>query len=275
MNVITINRDINVAPHAYDQFVVEGKLLVSNIFYTIQGEGPFAGEPAVFLRLAGCNIGAKEDCPWCDTKFDFSAGVAMTYDEVLGKVQGLAAGRASLLVITGGEPMLQAKALRPFLARVIRRPMRVQFETNGYWLKEGFLEELSDLDWEGWVHFVVSPKVATNLGRYRDLPAYWRRFSEYISLKYVVCADPFSLYNDIGPVFPIDSLPPGGMQVYVSGMTVYKRPLVPGEVANIWDPTLVDHQATARNYVHAADIVMRRGDPFKLSYQSHLFGALE
>lgn len=275
MNVITINRDINIAPHAYDQFAVEGKLLVSNMFYTIQGEGPFGGEPAVFLRLAGCNIGAKEDCPWCDTKFDFSAGVAMTYDEIIAKIDALSGGRSSLLVITGGEPMLQHKALLPLLERLVARPTRVQFETNGYWLKEEFLQQVSAFDWEGWIHFVISPKVATNLGRYRDLPAYWRLFGEYISLKYVVCADSSSLYHQPGPVFPIDSKSPAGLQVFVSGMTVYKRPLVPGEVANIWDPTLVNHQATARNYVHAADIVMRNGDPYTLSYQSHLFGALE
>ena len=40
-------------------------LAINSIFYTIQGEGPFAGSPAVFVRLAGCNL----QCPMCDTEY--------------------------------------------------------------------------------------------------------------------------------------------------------------------------------------------------------------
>lgn len=82
------------------------KLFVQSIFPTIQGEGPFAGRPAVFLRLAGCNL----RCHFCDTDFE-SKRQEMPTKEVLCEVI-LKAGlnknrRTSLVVITGGEPLLQ------------------------------------------------------------------------------------------------------------------------------------------------------------------------
>ena len=51
-------------------------LQVNSIFYTIQGEGPFAGRPAIFIRLAGCNL----QCPGCDT--EYTKRQTMTVDEI-------------------------------------------------------------------------------------------------------------------------------------------------------------------------------------------------
>ena len=79
-----------------------GVLNVVSIFYTIQGEGPYSGMPAVFLRLAGCNL----RCTWCDTDFETGAHKMLAsevYNDVLKKSKGL----AQVCVITGGEPMLQ------------------------------------------------------------------------------------------------------------------------------------------------------------------------
>lgn len=91
------------------------------IFPTIQGEGPFAGAPAVFIRLAGCNL----RCPHCDTQYTEgrrTVSVAEIINEVL-------IHHIPLVVITGGEPFRQN--LTPLIRelRVILR--RVQIETNG------------------------------------------------------------------------------------------------------------------------------------------------
>lgn len=102
-------------------------LLVHSIFYTIQGEGPFAGRPAVFIRLGGCNI----QCPGCDT--EYSAGAKqMALEDIAG--QALTApidGQpVSLVVITGGEPFRQN--ITPLCRRLFAGLVRhVQVETNG------------------------------------------------------------------------------------------------------------------------------------------------
>ena len=77
--------------------------LVHSIFNTIQGEGPMAGHPAVFVRLAGCNL----RCYWCDTEFDDGAK-KMSYGDLCDAIfQARRLSPASLVVLTGGEPMLQ------------------------------------------------------------------------------------------------------------------------------------------------------------------------
>lgn len=76
-------------------------MLVSEIFESIQGESTRCGEPAVFVRLAGCNL----DCHWCDTPHAHEGGTETALDEVLR--QALAPGIGQVCV-TGGEPLLQS-----------------------------------------------------------------------------------------------------------------------------------------------------------------------
>lgn len=79
-----------------------GDLKVTEIFYTIQGEGPDQGRPAVFIRLTHCNL----RCYFCDTQFDEGHELSLqtVIEECLMLLQG---HRCDLLVITGGEPLLQ------------------------------------------------------------------------------------------------------------------------------------------------------------------------
>lgn len=105
-------------------------LFVSEIFGSLQGEGPKAGEPAVFLRLAFCNL----KCSWCDTKYtwdwskyDMAKEVRpMPLEEVEEAIRSYAIKH---LVVTGGEPLLQAKRLEPLLRRL--EGYYVEVETNG------------------------------------------------------------------------------------------------------------------------------------------------
>jgi 7-carboxy-7-deazaguanine synthase len=77
------------------------QLLVNSIFYTIQGEGPDGGCPAVFVRLASCNL----RCHFCDT--EFSTGTYMSPGVIMNKIEEVQQARTRLVVVTGGEPLLQ------------------------------------------------------------------------------------------------------------------------------------------------------------------------
>lgn len=101
-----------------------GVLKVHSIFPTIQGEGPFCGERALFFRLWGCNL----RCPGCDTDYTSAQlDVAATYLE--RKAHGLGWRPGDLVVITGGEPLRQNIA--PAVEHLLRAGYRVQIETNG------------------------------------------------------------------------------------------------------------------------------------------------
>jgi organic radical activating enzyme len=106
--------------------IVTPKLRISELFLSLQGEGPSAGTPAHFLRLQGCDVG----CSWCDTKYswDASAGREIELDDLW--VQAKVLGEAPLLVITGGEP-LQHPALAAVLEAALARWPRVEVETSG------------------------------------------------------------------------------------------------------------------------------------------------
>ncbi len=100
------------------------ELLISEIFYSIQGEGPNVGKPAVFLRLAGCNL----RCKWCDTKHALraSAKCEVPSAKILKEIKKY---KCKHLVITGGEPTLQQDALIPLLERL--KGYYIEIETNG------------------------------------------------------------------------------------------------------------------------------------------------
>lgn len=109
------------------------KLAIAEIFGpTFQGEGPSTGRRAFFVRLQGCNL----TCSWCDTKFtwdpnhaDFKNFRSMHIADVAEELRGLGFQWHDLLVITGGEPMLQANRIRHLLSEL--DCLHVEIETNG------------------------------------------------------------------------------------------------------------------------------------------------
>lgn len=126
-----------------------GLLDVHSIFHTIQGEGPFAGTPAVFIRLAGCNL----QCPGCDT--DYTSGRrTMTVEEILAKVASVKRPETTLVVITGGEPFRQL--LSGIVNALLEAFYEVQLETNGTLFQ--------DLPYE-YITVVCSPKTGSINGK--------------------------------------------------------------------------------------------------------------
>ncbi len=110
-----------------------GGLLVAEIFGpTFQGEGPSAGQQAGFLRLSRCNL----TCAWCDTpytwdwrRFDLAEQtLRLRADEALAR---LLAVPALLVVVTGGEPLLQQERLLPVVEGCRAAGRQVEVETNG------------------------------------------------------------------------------------------------------------------------------------------------
>lgn len=98
-------------------------LQLSEIFYSIQGEGTWSGTPAVFVRLAGCNLA----CDFCDT--DYSLKFLAPVDEVVAMVRA-EGGECPMVILTGGEPLAQADT--PALIEALRRDgRRVHIESNG------------------------------------------------------------------------------------------------------------------------------------------------
>ena len=100
------------------------QLPVMETFYTVQGEGAFAGAPAFFIRLAGCDVG----CVWCDVKESWDAE-KHPMQSVAGLVQLVANAGAAICVITGGEPTLHS--LDALTEALRSKGIRTHLETSG------------------------------------------------------------------------------------------------------------------------------------------------
>lgn len=121
-------------------------LTISEDFYSIQGEGPYAGYPAVFLRLAGCNLSCSgfsyqdpltHEHLGCDTKAVWRQGKNYSFAQIIERWQQLgwfaALQNGAHCVITGGEPMLHQRMLIPFisyLSRCLQKDPFIEIETN-------------------------------------------------------------------------------------------------------------------------------------------------
>ena len=98
-------------------------LALSEIFYSVQGEGTWTGTPAVFVRLAGCNL----NCRFCDT--DYSLKSFASVEQIVAQVRELGAD-CPMVVLTGGEPFVQSET--PAVIEALRADgRRVHVESNG------------------------------------------------------------------------------------------------------------------------------------------------
>lgn len=145
------------------------ELVVSELFGpTVQGEGPSAGQRAVFVRTAACNL----SCPTCDTPYSwdwsrFDRG-AETRRMPVGEVADwVLAHDTGLVVVTGGEPLLQQPAVAVLAETLVAAGRRVEVETNGTRSPSAEIMATG-------ATFNVSPKLAAFAG---DNPAARRRIN--------------------------------------------------------------------------------------------------
>lgn len=186
------------------------KLLVAEDFYSIQGEGPTMGYPAVFLRLAKCNLmcggkGTEKDgklhkgATWrCDTIETWMRGESVTIDQLIerfetrGYMDVLSGG--ARLIVTGGEPTMQQEAVLEFVDvlcdRVVMRSEAgepyLEIETNGtYALSDDLLWRLDQVN--------VSPKLSNSgmSARVRIKPNVLSQYADHYKVywKFVISSE--------------------------------------------------------------------------------------
>jgi 7-carboxy-7-deazaguanine synthase len=136
-------------------------MLISEIFFSLQGEGELVGVPSVFVRTSGCNL----RCNWCDTPYASwnPEGTQMTVEEIMAQVQ---AHPAQHVVLTGGEPMV-APGIHELAFQLQDQNFHITIETAATVLPRGIACDLASL----------SPKLAHSApdGRLDDA---WRKKHE-------------------------------------------------------------------------------------------------
>jgi 7-cyano-7-deazaguanosine (preQ0) biosynthesis protein QueE len=160
-------------------------LKLSEIFYSLQGEGIDAGKPAVFIRTALCNL----SCVWCDTKYtwdwshyDYDREVSeMTISSIQEQISRFDTKHC---VITGGEPLIQQTKLIPLLSNLKNEDYFIEVETNATILPSEMLERFVD-------RWNVSPKLQNSSisKQYREVQScmeYYAKNSKAV-IKFVIC----------------------------------------------------------------------------------------
>src|SRR5574343_889134 len=253
----------------YFKKIDDDKLIVTSIFFTIQGEDPFRGYPSVFVRLSKCNL----SCFFCDTFFD--KGDLLSFSEIDEKITDTintyfqtqfldvpewAKNREMVLVITGGEPMLQSN-IGHFLETVGSTFKYTQIESNGT-----ILQNIPDS-----TCLVVSPKcLEKNNIAIKYLTIKDDVLNRADCLKFVMSADKNTPYNSV-PDYVKDWSIKNNKLVFISPMNVYntepeKSKLLrmnnndisldvrstTDEIISFWEKGLLNLEANKNNHEYTA-----------------------
>lgn len=274
----------------------DDQLFVTSMFMTLQGEGPYRGEPAFFIRLAKCNLA----CSFCDTFFD--DGDWLTFDQIEQRVEttienfyigqqldrpewtkhSTESKKRMVLVMTGGEPTLQ-KNLGPFLARMNNIFQNTQIESNGIIHQPSIPSSTT---------IVISPKcLEENSVAVRYIKPTLDNLKVASCLKFVMSADAGSPYSDI-PDWAHTWAKETGKPIFISPMNVYnnepkkskeirnsgknrieldERSTV-DEVISFWEEGLLDMKENQKNHEYAAKFCVKNG--YILNLQIHLYASL-
>lgn len=152
---------------------------ISELFFSIQGEGELTGVPSVFVRTSGCNL----RCRWCDTKYASwkPEGENVTINDLLDKVCSYPARH---VVISGGEPMI-AKGIEEFVRLLKESGKHITIETAGTIAPNGIQCDLASL----------SPKLSDSTPKEGDINKEWIDRHESKRLDYDILSEWVNLYN--------------------------------------------------------------------------------
>ncbi len=173
------------------------KLAIEGAWYTLQGEGPYAGCPALFIRLAGCNLA----CTFCDTQFETQAEYLRDISDINQQLGNIPKDQRRLVVLTGGEPLRQN--CEQLVANLLQTGTDVvQIETAGTCWQPGLETYIR----AGRVVLVCSPKTAHVHENIIKFCNHW---------KYIIRG---------GGVSQVDGLPNQGTQIKSQGqeVTIYR-----------------------------------------------------
>lgn len=201
-------------------------------FYTIQGEGPFAGDAAVFLRLHGCPL----RCFFCDTDFSNIQDPYVSTMWLVYRIQEMVPSWCKLLVITGGEPVRQNLSL--IIREMVFHGWTVQVETAGILWQDCLKDTV----------IVCSPKTAIIQPKIHDIAH---------AFKYVIQA---------GEVDPEDGLPLTNTQQENGKPHRLARPR-PGAPVYLSPMDLYDPVKNAANIKQVRDIAQKF--PYRAAVQLH------
>ena len=273
-------------------------LFVTSMFFTLQGEGPYAGMPALFIRLAKCNL----TCSFCDTFFD--DGEWMTFDQIDEKIAQTIHGHWTdigqnvpgwvvnhnfddgptfpniVLVMTGGEPLLQEN-ISTFMEMRQEFFKAVQVESNG----------IPDTVVPAGVTLVCSPKCLEKDGKAVKYYTPSKTILERADcLKFVMTAEEGNPYHTV-PDWALEWKAKTGKEIYCSPMNVYndfpqkikllraekgeitmaERSTV-DEVISWWEKDLLNMPKNEANHKYVGQYCMQHG--LRMQMQMHLFASL-
>lgn len=232
------------------------RLAITSIFYTLQGEGPFSGEPALFIRLAGCNLA----CTFCDTEFEAGVGHMLDMGEIGEMLLRFSRQQRRLVVITGGEPLRQAGIVRLCQGLYDLGTEHIQIETAGTLWVDGLEEWANDVDMR--MTIVCSPKTPRVDPAIQTFCHHW---------KYIV--------KESDARDAEDGLPVSGTQRATIGKPsrlARPRPRTIGEIRDkVWLSPCDEYDTVRnhRNMILARDLCLRFG--YRLSLQVHKIVGVE
>lgn len=238
----------------------DGRFLsVQEIFHTLQGEGPYAGVPALFIRLAGCNLA----CHFCDTEFESKVDEKRGVFEVAEQIErDFSPEQRKFVVLTGGEPMRQN--FMPLLGLLFASGTKlVQIETAGTLWVDGLEKYIEVGEHDPGVDIVCSPKTPRVNINIRAYCCHW---------KYIIRA------GELGE----DGLPRRGTQMATrDSLSHIFRPVdafadLPEEArGTIWVSPCDDYdpEKNAANLKAAVESAMKHG--YRLSLQVHKIAGVE
>lgn len=217
-------------------------LLVNELFYTIQGEGPDAGRPAIFLRLSKCNL----RCYFCDTEFE--SGTETQLEDLWRRIAHLKLTTGCrLLVITGGEPLLQN--IIPLVEKCEAVALSVAIETAGTVYVPGLSDHFRpDRSINGNI-IVCSPKTP---GLHPELVPLIG------ALKYIIAET---------QVLDSDGLPCFSTQIAGRPSVVFRPDDAPHADVYVQAMDVPDKNQHRANIMTARDVSMRHG--YRMSLQMH------